>query len=186
MDKRYIHNDRTPGRTPPQTAAMPYSLYRSLKGQYFMGYADNMYFEMDKSAWAMLYNPQDSGVNLFVNVWTMTDLYEPPTRVQIWFNSRMPGDAMESPLLTTVNFTMQPQPKPKAKLVQASNVTGEPDGGAKAYARRSLPGETIVKEEEGKIILPPGGNITVFISNSEGVNIPAYTRVAYGWWEEPR
>lgn len=169
---------------PNQVAVMANSLYHSLQGQYFTGYADNMYFESGKNAWACLFNPLDSGVNLFVNIWTVTDLYEPPIRLQIWFNSQLPGYPVDSELVTPSNMAIYPLPKPKIRLLQASNTDGEPKGGIKAFVRRTLPGETIVAEEEGKFIIPPGGNIAVFLSNYEGVTIPSHVRVAFGWWEE--
>jgi hypothetical protein len=165
-------------------ASMPNSLYHSLQGQYFVGYADNMFFEKDKNAWAALVNPENSGVLLFVNVWTVTDISEPPIRMQIWLNSNLPGDYTKSRLVSAANTAINPLPKPKVKLLQASNVIGVPAGGVKAFVRRTLPGETVVAEEEGKFIIPPGGNFAIFLSNPEGVNLPASTRVAFGWWEE--
>lgn len=178
----YIHQQNS--CLPVQYAVMANSLYHSLQGQYFVGYADNMFFEKDKSAWAALVNPQHSGVNLFVNVWTVTDLYEPPIRMQIWFNSQLPGDPIESRLVTPSNTALYPLPQPKTHILQASNVIGNPEGGTKGFVRRTLPGETIVSEEEGKFIIPPGGNFALFLSNAEGVGIPASVRVAFGWWEE--
>lgn len=172
------------GRLPQQVATMANSLYHSLQGQYFVGYADNMFFEKDKNAWAALVNPRNSDVNLFVNVWTVTDLYEPPIRMQIWFNSALPGDPTVSKLVTPSNTAISPLPKPKIILMQASNVIGTPNGGAKGFVRRTQPGETIVSEEEGKFIIPPGGNFAIFLSSSDGSNLPASIRVAYGWWEE--
>ena len=155
-----------------------------MQDQYFVGYADNMFFEKDKSAWAALYNPRNSGINLFVNVWTVTDLYEPPIRLQIWLNSKLPGDSTESRLVSPSNTAVRPLASPKVRLLQASNVIGDPEDGVKAFVRRTTPGETVVAEEDGKFIIPPGGNFAVFLSNSEGANIPASVRVAYGWWEE--
>jgi hypothetical protein len=169
---------------PCQVATMPNSLYHSLQGQYYVGYADNIFFESDKSAWAALYNPYNSGVNLFVNVWTVTDLYEPPVRMQIWLNSRLPGGYTISDLVTPANTAINPLPEARVKIFQASNITGVPEGGIKAFVRRTLPGETVVAEEEGKFVIPPGGNFTIFLSNIEGEKIPASTRVAFGWWEE--
>lgn len=169
---------------PGQIAIMPNSLYHSLKGQYFVGYADNMYFEKSRNAWAVLYNPLNSGIDLFINVWTVTDLYEPPVRMQLWMNSRLPGPYTASNLVTPANTAFIPPPRPKVQLLQASNVIGVPEGGHKIFVRRTLPGETIVSEEEGKFIVPPGGNFAVFLSNPEGQDVPAYTRVAFGWWEE--
>lgn len=173
-----------PYKLPAQVAAMPNSLYHSLQGQYFVGYADNMFFEKDKNAWAALANPSGSGVQLFLNVWTVSDLYEPPIRMQIWFNAALPGDYTESRLVTPANTALSPLPKPQIHLLQASNVVGIPQGGMKGFVRRTLPGETVVSEEEGKFIIPPGENFAIFLSNPEGANVPASVRVAYGWWEE--
>lgn len=181
----YTHHSSSPCRLPPQAAVMANSLYHSLQGQYFVGYADNMFFEKDKNAWASLANPPDSGVNLFANVWTVTDLYEPPIRMEIWLNSTLPGDPTASRLVTCANTAIVPVPQPKIRLLQASNVIGTPEGGIKAFVRRTTPGETVVAEEDGKFIIPPGGNFAVFLSNPEGANVPASVRVAYGWWEEP-
>lgn len=167
-----------------QVTTMPYSLYHSLQGQYFVGYADNMFFEKDRNAWAALANPRNSGVNLFINVWTVTDLNEPPIRMQIWLNSILTGDYTISSLVTPANTAINPLPKPRVQLLQASNVSSVPEGGIKAFVRRTLPGETVIAEEEGKFIIPPGGNFAIFLSNPEGINIPASTRVAFGWWEE--
>lgn len=169
---------------PQQFATMANSLYHSLQGQYFVGYADNMFFEKDKNAWAALVNPNNSGINLFVNVWTVTDLYEPPIRMQIWFNSNLPGDQIISNLVTPSDTAIVPLPQSKIILMQASNVIGTPTGGVKGFVRRTSPGETLVSEEDGKFVIPPGGNFAIFLSNPEGVNVPASTRVAYGWWEE--
>lgn len=174
-----------PCRLPPQVAAMANSLYHSLQGQYFVGYADNMYFEKDKNAWAALYNPKNSGVNLFVNVWTVTDLSEPPIRMQIWINADLPGDPTKSRLVTPANTAICPLPIPKVKILQASNVEGMPQNGVKAFVRRGVYGETIVAEEDGKFIIPPGGNFAVFLSSSEETSAPFSVREAYGWWEEP-
>lgn len=69
-----------------QVASMPYPLYLSLQGKYFVGYADELNFGRGKSAWAGLVNPYYSGVNLHVYVWTVTNIGESPIRAKIWFN----------------------------------------------------------------------------------------------------
>ena len=171
-------------RLPPQVATMPNSLYHSLQGQYFVGYADEMYFDRDKNAWAALANPRNSGVNLFVNVWTVTDLHQPPIRMQIWLNSNLPGEYTISELVTPANTAITPLPRPRVRLLEASNVAGTPTGGIKAFVRRTEPEETIVSEEEGKFIIPPGGNFAIFLSSPEGIDAPSKVRVAYGWWEQ--
>lgn len=170
---------------PNQVATMSNSLYHSLQGQYFVGYADNMFFDQDKNAWAALSNPYYSGVNLFVNVWTVTDLFEPPIQIQIWLNTKLSGTYTASPLVTPSNTTCYPPFTPQVQILQASNVSETPTDGTLAFSRLSTPGATLVAEEDGKFIIPPGGNFTVFLSNMEGQNVPAQAKVAFGWWEEP-
>lgn len=168
----------------PKTVDVPIELYESARGKYFIGYADKLSFGLDTSTWARLYNPPNSGVNLYVNVWTVTDISEAPFRAQFWFNADPPGVPSESELVTPSNTAFRPIPKPKIKLQLASNVTGEPTGGVKAFVRRGEPGTTLVESENGKLIFPPGGSFLVFLSLSEGATVPSEGRIAFGWWEE--
>ena len=163
---------------------VPIELYESAIGKYFIGYADELRFGNGTSTWARLYNPPDSGVNLFVNVWTVTDISAAPFRAQFWFNSVPPGTAEESENVTPSNTAYRPVPKPRIKLQLASEVMGEPSGGVKAFVRRGQPELTLVESENGKLIFPPGGNFLVFLSLEEGYDVPASGRIAFGWWEE--
>ena len=168
----------------PQTVNVPIETYESAIGQYFIGYADELTFGNGTSAWARLYNPPDSGVNLFVNVWTVTDISSSPFRAQFWFNAEAPGTPSESALVTPSNTAYRPVPRPHVKLQLASDVTGSPSDGVKAFVRRGEPEVTLVESENGKLIFPPGGNFLVFLSLAEGATEPAAGRIAFGWWEE--
>lgn len=163
---------------------IPIELYESTIGKYFIGYADELKFGKGTSAWARLYNPPHSGVNLHVNVWTVTDISEYPFRAQFWFNSSAPGTINESELVTTSNTAFRPVPKPKVKLQMSSNVDSDPVGGIKAFVRRGDPENTLVESENGKLIFPPGGSFLVFLSLAENPTESAEGRVAFGWWEE--
>lgn len=168
----------------PKTVNIPIELYESMLGEYFLGYADHLTLGNGTSAWAMLYNPPNSGINLHVNVWTITDISDSPFRAQFWFNAFVAGAYFESPLVTPSNTAIWPVPQPKIKLLQASNVIGDPVGGVKGFVRRDLPLSTLVHTENGKLIFPPGGNFLVFLSKPEAPNEPAGGRIAFGWWEE--
>ena len=164
---------------------IPIELYESAKGKYFIGYADTLTFGKGKSCWARLYNPCNSGVNLFVNVWTVTDISAAPFRAQFWFNST-PHDSYEiSELVTPSNTAIQPLPQPKIELQQASDVENEPTGGVKAFVRRGEPGTTLVETENGKLIFPPGGSFLIFLSLQDSPDTAASGRLAFGWWESP-
>lgn len=167
-----------------QAADMPYALYLSLQGKYFVGYADEMQFGNGRISWAGLINPINSGINLHVYVWTVTNIGESDITAQIWFNSVPPGRPVESELVTPANTAICPLPKPRIRLLEASNVRGEPEEGVKAFVRRVPPEVTIASEEEGKFIFSPGGSFIIFLSNPETSNQSGMGRVAFGWWEE--
>ncbi|HWP96009.1 MAG TPA: DUF6143 family protein [Syntrophomonadaceae bacterium] len=165
--------------------SIPVPLAKSFAGKYFVGYSDDLTLGNGTSAWAGLFNPIGSGVYLFVNVWTLTELLgASPLRGEVWFNSELPGQPSVETLVTPANQALCPPPKPKVRLLKASNVIGSPSGGSKAFVRRMDPGTTQVFEEDGKYIFAPGGNLTVFISNPETPKELASARVAFGWWEE--
>lgn len=166
------------------TVDVPIELYKSMQGKYFVGYADNLTFGNYKSAWARLYNPKCSGVNLHVNVWTVSDISESPFRAQFWFNATPPGVPVTSDLITPSNLAIEPTPVPKIIIQSASDVTGEPTGGVKAFARRGQPETTLVENENGKFIFAPGGSFMIYLSNPEDPEVSASGRVAFGWWEE--
>ncbi len=168
----------------PKGVDVPIELYKSLRGEYFIGYADELSFCGGTSAYALLYNPCNSHVNLHVNVWTVTDISKSAFRAQFWFNATPPGTPVAIAQVTPSNTAICPPPKPKILLEQASNVTGTPTGGVKAFVRRGLPETTLVESENGKLIFPPGGSFLVFLSGEEPDSSPLSGRVAFGWWEE--
>lgn len=163
---------------------VPIELYKSLRGEYFIGYADELTFGQGRSAWARLYNPPGSRMNLHVNVWTVSDVSQSSFRAQFWFNSTAPGIPVESEFVTTSNTAIYPPPVPRVRLQQASDVYGTPSGGVKAFVRRGQPETTLVESENGKLIFPPGGSFLVFLSNPEQPEVQTAGRIAFGWWEE--
>lgn len=161
---------------------IPIELYESMCGRYFIGYADNIKIPRGKNAWARLYNPRGSGVNLHVNVWTVTDISNAPFRAQFWFNTTPPLGAYSDAPVTPSNTAFRPTPIPLVRLQYASDVSGEPMGGVKAFVRRGEPGTTVVETENGKLIFPPGGSFLIYLT-IEG-NVDGEGRVAFGWWEQ--
>lgn len=167
-----------------KTVDIPIELYESMRGKYFIGYADNLSLRGGSSAWARLYNPRQSGVLLHVNVWTVTDISDYPFRAQFWFNADPPGNSVESSLVTPSNTAIRPLPRPRVRLQMASNVFGEPEDGIKAFVRRGEPGTTVVETENGKLIFPPGGSFLVFVTLTGSPAASGAARIAFGWWEE--
>ena len=167
-----------------QVAGMPYSLYLSLQGKYFLGSTAELEFGNGRNAWAGLFNAVNSDANLHVYFWQVANTGQSPIRAQIWFNSCPPGRATKVTTVTPGNTALCPPPKTSIRLLYASNVIGEPEEGVKAFVRRSPAEETISDVEAGKFIFPPGGSFIIFLSNPEAPNQPAKATIGYSWWEE--
>lgn len=170
---------------PDYSVNIPISLMKSIEGKYFVGTAPGLEFGNATHAWARLYNPPNSGVNLFVNAWTVSDIYSTPYSVQIWFNTTPPGFIQVSQSVTPSNLAIVPQPKSQVQLQYAIMVSGLPRGGIKAYGRYGLAGTTINSEEEGKFIFAPGGSFLILLSNPERPTLYGSGDISFGWWEEP-
>lgn len=167
-----------------QVASLPYALYLSLQGKYFLGSSDELNFGNGTSSWAGLFNPINSNVNLHLYVWQVTNTGQSPIRAQIWFNSIPSGRATRVTNVVSSNTALCPLPTPKVRFYEANNVVDEPQGGVKAFVRRAQPDVTIGDEEVGKFIFPPGGSFVIFLSNPETPDQPASATVSLEWWEE--
>lgn len=167
-----------------QIASMPYSLYLSLQGKYFLGFTGELAFGNGNNAWAGLLNPIDSRVNLHLYFWEVSNIGPSPVRARIYFNSSPPTQGAIVNTVFQANTTLCSPPKPRVKLYQASDVAGEPNGGVRVFVRRALPGVTVGDEEVGKFIFPPGGSFIIFLSNPETPYEPASATIGFSWWEE--
>lgn len=191
MNNQILYNQST--WYPPQlnlnntmySVNIPISLMKSIEGKYFVGIAENLNFGNATYAWARLYNPPNSNVNLFVNTWTVSDILSTSYKLLISFNSMPMGFVQFSQSVTPSNLAIVPQPQPKVQLQYAITVSGLPTGGVSAYSRNGLAGTTINSEEESKFIFPPGSSFMITMSNPENPVIPATGSISFGWWEEP-
>lgn len=166
-------------------ADIPLATAKSMEGKYFVGTAVNINFGEATNGWARLYNPPDSGVNLYINAWVVSDITSTPFRVQVWFNCNPPGIIQESPFISAANTAFIPMPQAKTKLQYGVGVRGFPTNGSFAFGRSGAAGTIIEEEEVGRFIFPPGGSFTIYLSNPERPTLPAIGRVSFGWWEEP-
>ena len=167
-----------------QIADIPYPLYLSLQGKYFVGYADDMEFKNNTIAWAGLINPPNSKVNLHVYVWTVTNTGNLPLQANIWLNTEAPGKPTISQLVTPANTAICPLPVPKTKLLEASNVEGYPEGGINIIERPVEPEVTLASDANGVLIFPPGGALIITLSYPSTTTEQGLGRVAFGWSEE--
>ncbi len=160
---------------------IPISLFESIEGRYFVGQTDLLNFGNETNAVGRLYNPTHSQVNLFVNVITISNITQTDFLAQIWFNAELPETGTVSRLVTPTNTVLCPRPRPEVLLQFAQNLQGTPSGGVNPFDRVIPPITTVVDEEDGKFILPPGGSFAVFLVGQGSTLLQA--RIALGWWE---
>lgn len=169
----------------PQVVNIPNPLYKSLQGKYFIGQTQTLFVDNGKNAWAGLINPANSGRDLFFNVFTISNFSSSDTiTAELWLNTTPPGDPAVSSLVSPTNTELYPTPSPKVVLQYVQSTDGTPSGGVNILDRIVPPNTTLVSEEDGKIIIPPGGNVLMFLKSSAGKTIEGI--VAFGWWEKER
>lgn len=159
-------------------------LQKSIDRKYFLGQTESLTLSSTTNAYAELFNPSNSGVNLHVNVWTSSNTTTDGTTnyvARVYFGGETTDTKTESTLVTSPNLTT-PVNTPKVKLNYVSNTTSLPSAGIQAFTRRVPSVTTIVADEDGKFILPPGKAFVISLTNATAT---ASCRVAFGWWEEP-
>lgn len=171
---------------PIEVVTIPNPLSKSLQGKYFAGQTETLTFSNTTNAWGALVNPVGSRVNLFANVFTITNLSTEPFLVQIWFNTNPPGVGTVSPKFSPADTALSPLLVPKTQIQSNENIIGVPSGGVNVFDRIVPPGATLASEEDGKFIFPPGGNWVLFLT-APGIEARTHQAiVAFGWWEEKR
>jgi hypothetical protein len=166
-----------------EATILPENVYHSYLGEYFLGQTDIISFGGGYSGWGGLVNPPDSGVNMFLNAYTISNYSNEPLTTEAWLSSILPGTGKTSPYFAAGNQAIIPLPMPKVKIKNASFVSGKPRGGNYAFVRRVEPIVTLTKHDfQGMFIIPPGSSFSLFFL-SPGKN-QVNARVAFGWWEE--
>ncbi len=166
----------------PQVIGLEYRVYKSFTGKYFMGHTPQICLGANSNAWSGLLNPANSGVNLYVNTFAVTNTSALPFQAQLWLNSSPLGNAAVSSHFSPANTAFIPLPKPKSLLAYSQYVPATPMNGVSILSRIAEANSTTVGNYYGKIVIPPGGTFIVFL-HSPGTQY-IKTEVAFGWWEE--
>lgn len=177
----YIVDNKT--TKPQKVVSIPVSLFESMQGKYFVGQSKNLWVGTDSIAWAGLVNPPTSNVDLYVNVFTVSNFSNDYLTAEIWLNTNLPQKGTVSHKVSPTNTTLMPLPKNKVDIRFMDSTTIIPENGVNVYKRIVPPNTTLVAEEDGKFIEPPGGNYIIVIKSSN----PQLAKVivALGWWEKP-
>lgn len=159
----------------------------SLEKKYFVGTTEDLIFGKDERAYSSLFNPADSDVYLFLNVWSVTNFKarggagERPFYFELIFDVNNVEDFEVSDNITCTNL-IEPVAEPKAEIRYADELNIDiPDfTGTIGFSRQTRDYTTIVNLEDGKYIIPPNKGIGIVCSRTDD----GEARVAWGWYEE--
>ncbi|HML47546.1 MAG TPA: DUF6143 family protein, partial [Clostridia bacterium] len=120
---------------------------------------------------------------LFANVMTVSNYSNQSLTAEVWLNAELPEIGLVSQKVSPANTALRPEMDPAVEIRYVQSTRETPRNGVNVFDRIVPPAATLVSEEDGKFILPPGGSYALYVK-SPGVEI-ARVIVAFGWWEEP-
>jgi len=165
-----------------KVVSIPVPLFESMQGNYFVGQTKTLFVGKDLNCWAGLVNPCDSNVDLYTNVFTISNFSDDYLTVEIWLNTNVPKKVDVSHKVSPTNTSLKPLPKNKVDILFTESSINVPQSGVNVYERIVPPNTTLVSEEDGKFIEPPGGNYVIIIKSSSSKLDQVI--VAFGWWEK--
>ena len=168
-----------PDKTMEQEVSIPYPLYQSKKGNYFIGQTPILPGE-NQHALAALKNPVCSQVDVYVNAITVTNISGLYLSAEFYLRSTF-DHGLTSNLVSCANLGINPAPTPEAKIKYLP-VAQPPKDGVDIFSRIVSPYSTLVIDG-GQIIISPGQSLVVYLGDFLPV-APDSTIVAFGWWEE--
>jgi hypothetical protein len=152
-------------------------------GRYFIGQTGVLNFGNGYDAWGGVVNPVFSGVNLYFDIFTITNFSEQTYTAEIWLNTKLPDNAIISSAVTPSNQSIIPPPQPKAFVQYADYLTDTVPYGTNIFDRIVTPNSTLVSDShKGSIILGPGNSFSIRLK-SPGVQMISGT-IVLTWWEE--
>lgn len=157
--------------------------YNALLGRYFIGQTGELVFGNGFDAWGGLFNPTDSGVNLYFDIFTITNFSEQSYVAHIWMNAKPPRNSAISDTVTPSNQSIQPPPKPKAYIAYEDQMKEPLRQGINIFDRIVSPNSTLVSDShQGSMIIGPGGTFSILLK-AYGPQMINGT-IVLTWWEE--
>jgi hypothetical protein len=155
----------------------------SRNGKYFIGQTGPLNFGNVYNAWGGIINPIDSRVNLYIDIFTITNFSSQSFTGEIWLNTDVPKNAVISTTVTPSNQSISPPPIPKA-IMKYSNYYTEPIAkGVNIFGRIVTQNSTLVSDSHnGSIIIGPGGSFSILLRPSTSQYITG--TIVLTWWED--
>lgn len=171
------------GHLPEEVVDLTSSGWNARLGRYFIGQTEELHFGNEFSAWSGIINPRYSGVNLYFDIFTITNYGEDYFDAEIWLNADTPSCDTKISTITSSNQSVTPPQKPNAYMLQAEYMRGDLDKGVDIFGRIVTPNSTLVSDShQGSIIIGPGGSISILL-RSRGWEMVTST-IVLTWWEE--
>jgi hypothetical protein len=168
---------------PQKTIVLKDSVYHSYLGQYFLGQTGIIRYGGAFQAWGGLFNPSNSGVNMFLNAYTISNFSDQPITAEGWLSGKFTGKVENSYHYAAGNQAIVPPSQPKTVIQSACYVSDTPRGGTYNFTRRVEASITLTKHDfQGMYIIPPGSSFALFFLPSGKRHVSV--KVAFGWWEE--
>lgn len=155
----------------------------SRQGKYFIAQTDELTFGKEYDAWGGIINPVHSGVNLYFDIFTITNNTTQSYTSEIWLNAKAPYNAAPSPTVTASNQAIIPSPKPKCIMEEAQYITDSLQQGVNIFDRIVPPNSTLVSDShQGSIVIGPGGSFSILLKSAGPQTVTGI--IVLTWWEE--
>lgn len=152
-------------------------------GRYFIGKTGLLNFGNGYYAWGGIVNPINSGVNVYIDIFTITNFSAQNFIGEIWLNADAPKKAVVSSYVTPTNQAFSPPTIPKAVMKYASYSTDPMIKGVNIFDRIVTQNSTLVSDSHnGSIIIGAGDSFSILL-RSPGFQYIAGT-IVLTWWEE--
>lgn len=170
-------------KRPAEVVDITSPAYNSMLGRYFIGQTGMLNFGNKLDAWGGIVNPNDSGVNLYFDIFTITNFSDYSYTAEILLNASPPKKAAASSTVTPSNQGVSPPPKPKAIMKYADRIGEPPVKGVNIFDRIVPPNSTLVSDShQGSIIVGQGGSFSILLKSPGPQDIKG--TIVLTWWEE--
>ena len=171
-------------KQPIQVVNITSPALNSRLGRYFIAQSELLNFGSGYSAWGGIINPINSGVNLYIDIFTITNFSTQSFVGEIWLNADVPKNAVVSTTVTPSNQGVSPPSKPKAVMKYADYFTTPMTRGVNIFGRIVGPNSTLVSDSHnGSIIIGPGGSFSILLRPQVSQQHITAT-IVLTWWEE--
>lgn len=156
----------------------PPNVLQSELGRYFVGRTGLLHVTGGHEALVLFRTPRNASVRAFVVSVTVTS--NRGRRMFFYFSPETQLPMQES---SKVAAAYRGAPREAQAIIQMTTGPAVPlDAGVGVFERLLVGGDTLVLEQQGRIILEPGEGIGVLFAPIESDDD---VDVALGWWEEP-